>query len=261
MVPAIAVMACMKALLLLLLNALASPAVAPAAAPEAIGTFTNEEQVYFDGEAGRTPPPWTGVRIEPDTDGGMVWQTVDRFGTVLASETVDVVSDSWRIGGCTLGPARTADATIGFSPLGRGCEGRMVPLRIDAAAMTLRLPDGRETVLRRARPFVCWLTVRRDAPKPDGSEDWLFKGNMLTHDQGGRLTLGGGDTGAPEAIIRIRHVVWPQPTRNRPSLVLYVFTPDDTERAVAYGWADPGAVRVGINQRWMQASCTLQGAE
>ncbi|MGQ3178659.1 MAG: hypothetical protein ACT6SC_13780, partial [Blastomonas fulva] len=122
------------------------------------------------------------------------------------------------------------------------------------------------TLLRRARPFTCWLTVKRDAAGSAGAtsennEDWLFKSNMRTHDQGGRLWLGGGDSGAPEAIIRIRNVVWPEPTRNRPSLVLYVFTPDDTNRAVAYGWADPGAVRVGINQRWMQASCTLDGAE
>lgn len=39
--------------------------------------------------------------------------------------------------------------------------------------------------------------------------------------------------------------------------MLYVFTPDDTHRAVAYGCASPGAIRIGINQRWKQASCTL----
>ncbi|MDM7957505.1 hypothetical protein [Blastomonas sp.] len=251
---------------------LISPPGAPAThpAPLASGIFTNEEQVYFDGEAGRTPPPWTGVRIEPGEATGLVWRTIDRFGAVLASEPVAAVPDGWRIGACSLGVTHAA-GTMHLVPQDKACNGRAIPLRIDAAGMTLRLPDGRETMLRRARPFVCWLTVKRDAPKTDGpksdgpksddNEDWLFEPNMLTHDQGGRLRLGGGDTGAPEAIIRIRNVVWPQPTRNRPSLVLYVFTPDDTDRAVAYGWADPGAVRVGINQRWMQASCTLQGAE
>lgn len=261
MVPVAAVMARMKALLPLFLTASTWPAGAHAASPEAQGIFTNEEQVYFDGEAGRTPPPWTGVRIEAGEGAGLIWNTVDRFGTVLASETIAVSPEGWRIGGCALAVTRAADGTLRFAPQGKGCEGRVVPLQIDAAGMTLRLADGRETMLRRARPFVCWLTVKRGAPKADGSEDWLFEANMITHDQGGRLRLGGGDTGAPEAIIRIRNVVWPQPTRNRPSLVLYVFTPDDTDRAVAYGWADPGAVRVGINQRWMQASCTLQGAE
>lgn len=36
-----------------------------------------------------------------------------------------------------------------------------------------------------------------------------------------------------------------------------LFTPDDRGRALAYGWAGPGAVRIGINKRWMQASRTL----
>ncbi|WP_288015498.1 hypothetical protein [Blastomonas sp.] len=241
-----------------LLIGVASPALAQPA-PVAQGIFTNEEQVYFDGEAGRTPPPWTGVRIDPGEGSALVWQTIDRFGAVLASVPVVASADRWRLGDCTLGLTASPDGAMTFSSQTKSCAGATVPLRIDGAGMTLRLPDGNTTLLRRARPFTCWLTVKREAPKPDGSEDWLFQPNMRTHDQGGRLRLGGGD--APEAIIRIRNVVWPQPTRNRPSLVLYVFTPDDLDRAVAYGWADPGAVRVGINQRWMQASCTLDGAE
>ena len=55
----------------------------------------------------------------------------------------------------------------------------------------------------------------------------------------------------PQAIIGIRHVVWPPPTHSRPSIVVYVFTPDDLGRALAYGWADPGAVRLAIKQRWV----------
>lgn len=224
------------------------------------GTFTNEEQVYFDGEAGRAPPPWTGVRLGSG-DGGLVWQSIDRFGNVMASTQVEVTSAGWKIGDCTLAVQHGDDGAIAFVPGERDCAERTLPLRVDPQGLTLRLADGRETRLLRARPFTCWMSVKRDEPKPDGGEDWLFRSGMETHDQGGRLRLGGGDTGAPEAIIRIRNVVWPPPTRNRPSVVLYVFTPNDMNRAVAYGWADPGAVRVGINQRWMQASCTLNGAE
>lgn len=243
-----------------LLGLSASPVLAQPAPSPAVGTYTNEEQVYFDGEAGRAPPPWTGVRIEA-TGEGLVWQSIDRFGTVLASAPVRADAASWTIGSCTLELEPSADGSIRFSPGVKGCEARVLPVSLDTKGMVLRLADGTETRLRRARPFTCWLTVKRTTPKADGSEDWLFQGNMKTHDQGGRLRLGGGESGAPEAIIRIRNVVWPPPTRNRPSLVLYVFTPDDMNRAQAYGWADPGAVRVGINQRWMQASCTLDGAE
>lgn len=246
----------MKRLAPWMLLGLASPTLAEPAAPLATGTFTNEEQVYFDGEAGRAPPPWTGVSIAAP-EGGLVWQAIDRFGTVLASETVQVTPSAWTIGTCTLATQPGEGGAIVFGAGDQDCTRRMLPLRIDAQGMTLRLADGREARLLRARPFTCWMSVKREAPKPDGSEDWLFQAGLQTHDQGGRLRLGGGDSGAPEAIIRIRNVVWPPPSRNRPAIVLYVFTPDDLDRAVAYGWADPGAVRVGINQRWMQASCTL----
>lgn len=69
------------------------------------------------------------------------------------------------------------------------------------------------------------MSVRLNRPRGDGSEDWLFQPGMATHDQGGRLRLDGGDSGAPGSIIRIHNVVWPPPARNRPSIVLYVFTP------------------------------------
>ena len=53
----------------------------------------------------------------------------------------------------------------------------------------------------------------------------------------------------------MRNVRWPY-GNNRPSLVLYAYRPDK-DRAVSYAWADPSAQRIGINLRWMQASCTL----
>ncbi|WP_146215305.1 hypothetical protein [Blastomonas natatoria] len=243
-----------------LFSFMAAPVSAPPSEPLPTGTFTNEEQVYFDAEVGGTPPPWIGVRIEV-AETGLVWKTIDRLGTVLASTPVQAGQTEWMIGTCALTTRTDADGAMEFVPGSGECTGVTLPVRLDRTALTLRLADGRETRLLRARPFTCWMSVRRDRPKSDGSDDWLFQPGMATHDQGGRLRLGGGDSGAPEAIIRIRNVVWPPPSRNRSSIVLYVFTPDDMNRAVAYGWADPGAVRVGINQRWMQASCTLDGAE
>jgi len=60
----------------------------------------------------------------------------------------------------------------------------------------------------------------------------------------------------PEKVgIKMRNVRWPY-GNNRPSLVLYAYRPDE-DRAVSYAWADPSAQRIGINLRWMQASCTL----
>lgn len=42
--------------------------------------------------------------------------------------------------------------------------------------------------------------------KEDGSTDWLFVKNLELHDQGGRVKVGGADTGAEEVILRMRAV-------------------------------------------------------
>lgn len=175
------------------------------AAPDPEGTIlTNEEQVYFEREAGRTPPPWLGVRVVVQ-GGTRLLQPVDAFGR----ET---------------GPA-FAD-------------------------------DGARAGLRVARPFRCWVSVRRFADRAAGQADWSFDRNLI-HDQGGRVLV--TPEGAPPVVIRMRHVVWPPPSTNRPSLVLYVHRPDSPDRAESYSWADPDARMVGINLRWVQASCTRDG--
>ena len=64
------------------------------------------------------------------------------------------------------------------------------------------------------------------------------------------------DEPEPQRVgIKMRNVIWPSGS-NRPSLVLYAYRPEE-DRAVSYAWADPSAERIGINLRWMQASCTL----
>ncbi|MFN3865002.1 MAG: hypothetical protein ACK4RT_12055, partial [Erythrobacter sp.] len=63
---------------------------------------------------------------------------------------------------------------------------------------------------------------------------------------------------APDLSIRLRNVTWAKGSRNKPSLVLYVHK-DDPERAESYSWASPDASLVGINLRWVQASCSRTG--
>lgn len=108
--------------------------------------------------------------------------------------------------------------------------------------------------IRRARAFNCWVSVRKFAAKPDGTPDWTFTGDLENFDQGGRVTVSGEGV-APDVAIRLRNVTWAKDSRNKPSLVLYAHK-DDPERAESYGWASPDASLVGINLRWMQASCS-----
>lgn len=118
--------------------------------------------------------------------------------------------------------------------------------------------DGSE--VRHANPFTCWMSIKKSAAKPDGSDDFTYAGKLATFDQGGRVASGGGDSGAPPAIFRLRQVIWPAPSTNKPSLVLYVLRPEEPDKAVSYSWADPSAKLIGINLRWVQGSCTREGA-
>ena len=102
---------------------------------------------------------------------------------------------------------------------------------------------------RKARQFECWMT----ATQRDG--DSTFRRGLTVHDQGGMIWMETEEDAPQQVGIKLRNVRWPY-GRNRPSLVLYAHKPDQ-DKAVSYAWADPGAQRIGINLRWMQASCTL----
>lgn len=108
--------------------------------------------------------------------------------------------------------------------------------------------------LRKARPFLCWLSVKKYEPKKDGSPAWTFQRNLANFDQGGRLFVA-GNVEAPDVTIRLRNVTWAKGSRNNPSLVLYVHK-DDPIRAESYSWAAPDSRMIGINLRWVQGSCS-----
>jgi hypothetical protein len=115
--------------------------------------------------------------------------------------------------------------------------------------------------LRKARPFTCWTSVLRGASHGEtgvGKDSWTFDRGWI-HDQGGELAVKTDETPAREFYIRMRNVEWPYGT-NKPSLTMYVHEKGNP-RAISYSWADENATRVGINLRWLQASCTLAGPE
>jgi hypothetical protein len=222
------------------------------------GIFTNEEQVYFAREAGGPVPQWAGLLIEPEGSGFRL-RSVDAYGQPGPEDQPMVVAESGErfaitTGRCTRLYELREGALEAVESRGT-CRAPYAFHRFTPGAVILRMADGGEMELRRARPFTCWAAIPKRAPKPDGSTSWWGARNIVLHDQGGRVKL---ETDEPEPQrfeIRMRNVVWPDGP-NQPSLVLYVFEPNG-ERAIAYSWADPGAVRVGINIRTLQASCAL----
>ncbi|MEM7640757.1 MAG: hypothetical protein AAF269_17005 [Pseudomonadota bacterium] len=114
-----------------------------------------------------------------------------------------------------------------------------------------------EARLRRARPFECWTAILRGASHGDsgqGMRDWDFRRGVTLHDQGGEAVLMTDEEEPRKIRLRLRNVDWPYGT-NRPSLTLYIME-GESDRAVSYTWNEGDAERIGINLRWIQASCT-----
>ncbi|ANU06356.1 hypothetical protein [Paraurantiacibacter namhicola] len=205
------------ALALMLAGAAATGAV-PAAAQDSLppGIWTNTEDQYFAEEEGREKPEWFALEVAQDGR----WRSVDAFG-----EPSGDAGGEWQEG-----PVPAVTARDGGGWQWRGSE------------------------LRRARPFSCWISVRKFAGKPDGSADWTFAANLPVYDQGGRIFMDGAGI-APDVTLRMRNVTWARGSRNKPSLVIYMHR-DDPDRAESYSWTSPDATLVGINLRWVQASCS-----
>ncbi len=102
---------------------------------------------------------------------------------------------------------------------------------------------------RKARRFECWMTAMQRAG------EWTFRRGLEIYDQGGMVWLETEEEAPQQVGIKMRNVRWPY-GNNRPLLVLYAYRPNE-DHAVSHAWADPSAQRIGINLRWMQASCTL----
>ncbi len=111
--------------------------------------------------------------------------------------------------------------------------------------------------LRKVRAFECWTSRLRGAKHGDsgeGNDNWFFKTGGWIHDQGGELRLTGGEDFPNDTRLILRRMEWPTGS-SRSSLVLYAYE-GDTDRATSYSWTEYDSERIGLNLRWLQASCT-----
>ncbi len=220
------------------------------------GSYSNEEQVYFQKGAGKAVPPWQGLVVTATATGYRL-QPVDAYGVKTGPERYlkarlngdrVVLSDA----DCSREYARAPAGLTLVNHRGRCAAPGLTAITDTGLAVTLA--DGTAIELRRGRQFRCWASIPRRALK-DGKADWWFKNNLLLHDAGGRVAVVTDEAEPQRFSLRMRNIVWPSGP-NQPSLVLYVHG-DDPEQAIGYGWADPLAQRLGINLRSIQASCSL----
>lgn len=240
------------------------------------GRFDNELQVFFEKDQ-KDAPKIARKRahwwIQKQGDGGafQVWlsETAESgnrrhyiFGLLAEGK-------SWSMSAAQ-GDSRVLECTVtwtaaqnGFDgqPKGKDCD-ELFPgtLKLSAEGLEAGRGDAMAAdMFKRVRPFECWVAVLRGAKHGDDGKDakdtdWFFKRGVWLHDQGGQATVRTDETPARDLRLRLRRVAWPSGP-NRPSLTLYVLGEKD-ERALSYAWSEFDAERLGVNLRWMQASCT-----
>jgi hypothetical protein len=248
------------------------------------GRFDNDLQVLFADETGLPAGPLrerTHVSVSA-VDGeapfGHVVLSVRQHGRdpaappaaealwVLAPAGADgsVAMRVIAAGGAPVGPAPcealwrpSADGEWRVADASPGCEAApaVAGLAVDARGWSA---GGR--TLRRANGFRCWAATLAGARPGDsgaGLRDWTFRRDLPIHDQGGEIALEGADGG--RWFLRLRAVEWPSGP-NRPSLTLYVHEAGN-DRALSYAWGEIDTDRLGINLRFLQASCTRDGSD
>lgn len=229
------------------------------------GHFTNKEQAAFapaltaEGDApfetlySLTITSKDGALTASSADGGLSPEMT--INTAIEGETL-VLKASGEKAECVGDVSPLLD---GFEVTFSGRKNRTCPfgeqLTVLPKGLQLTATEDRPALpMMRAQDFSCWVTL----PRKNG-EGWFFKAGVPLHDQGGEIWVDTDETPPQRVGLKMRQAVWPY-GRSRPSLVLYIHKPESPDKAASYTWANPEAERIGINLRWMQASCTKAGA-
>ena len=123
--------------------------------------------------------------------------------------------------------------------------------------------DQRYYQLSRARRFTCWTAFKTEQFKENKEPFWDFHPNISLHSQGDIAEFSTSDSQPKHYFIRLKETTFP--SGKRPD-VFEIFIHEkndeaktDYKQALAYTWANIETTRLGINLRWMQASCNLSG--
>ncbi|MBM3789451.1 MAG: hypothetical protein FJW35_03765, partial [Acidobacteria bacterium] len=138
-----------------------------------------------------------------------------------------VVSGSFRLTEAGISMAESAVDEMGRPVSGRGEE---VPFR-----------------LQRCRFYTGWSVVQRE-----GTEEYNITRDIALHDQGARVAV---RSEKKEYEIELAELVYQ--SSKIPILKLALYEKGEVQ-SFAYTWTHPGAERIGINLRWIQAGFTLR---
>ena len=252
------------------------------------GVWNNNNQSYFDRRIGVSDDDRHGrlhAEIERDGDAadrfvmGLTWGQDKTRATEWTLELADgddavemtLTKRAGKASGdaCVVLWRREAAQFRGRAVGGAGCTnlpGAWVLSEQQLWLAPLTAPDQPSPVsaykLHRTRAFKCYV----DIPGVGGGRDEPYEryGEFDTHDGGGLIRIQTNDEPSRDLGVSLWRVDWPinnyKGVFTRDVLVIAVieFMPDGTVTEHGYSFSESGVTRLGVNLKWMLASCYIQ---
>lgn len=230
-----------------------------------VGEYNNNEQVWQREIDGVSPHPRRHWRFRARDDMGLDLAvgpgqaTPDTVGWLISfdDDAQDLVSEFVGASRCRY-LWRAQEAGYGGHVLDGDCAGLPAGFAVDAQWLTSiwPSPDGeRVEHARRVCHYTGWVALRRSRLDPDAApDDHVFVRGARWHDEGFVFPVldEGRPTGYAVELARLTY-------QNTRTAVLKLGVIDmSTGETLSYSWAAPGAERIGINLRWIQAGLTRE---
>ena len=238
------------------------------------GLYSNANQAYFDGRRKIDDPQSRHNLLIETTDSGFDVTLSAPDGTVMSNQKWSLAEDDQRgavrmdisdATGTPLCPVWWTRDAAQFSAEG---DAECTADHDSPSALALSeqqfwwSPRGASEVavkLHRARQFTCYA----DIPGVGGGRDIPYTryDNLSLHDQGAETWF--VDKDGRKLGLRLFNVDWPINNYDgyftRDSLVIYVIEQldDGSTKEHGYAFTPPEANRIGINLKWMLASCFM----
>ena len=245
----------------------AAPCVADAKSLAALlaGEYNNNEQVWQQDVDGVAPYPRRHWRFQVrgatrlDFAFGTGQAAPDAVGWTVTFEDNSrrIVTEFDGVSQCRY-VWHPRDAGYEGRPPDGGCASLPARFTVDAEWLTSTwsgLDGERVERARRVRHYTGWVALRRSRLDPGAAQDdYVFVRSARWHDEGFVLPVldGGRPTGYAVELARLTY-------QNTRTAVLKLGVVDaSTGETLSYSWAEPGADRIGINLRWIQAGLTRE---
>ena len=225
-----------------------------------VGEYNNNEQVWQQGLDGASQTARRHWRFAASGDARLVLSMgpgqaapgAPAWKLAFAADGSNLVAEVSGASRCAYLWRKTPAGFEGEA-VDTGCAGLPARMGVDGAGLTALWPSGEEERARRVRHYRGWIALQRSRLDADAApDDYVFVREADWHDEGFLLPIldGGQPTGYAIELARLTY-------QNTRTAVLKLGVIDEaTGETLSYAWAAPGADRIGINLRWIQAGLT-----